>query len=298
MDERDNADLLAVATQGYFFKPVSAFFSAFALRAYRTAGMRMRSTVLDLGCGNGEFGALLQSALGTPEILLGSDFDRSALRSARGRTAYSAVVPADAKHLPFADRSIDTICAHGVLSAIDPGLPKALEEIRRVLVPDGEFYCVVRTPRFRESYFWTRFFCQLGLRRMAEFYAARMDRRCTSSHTRFDTQDWLELLSGASLEAERVVGFFPARLVTVWSLLAWQPLRVIALLKLVPWPPLQRAAASAQRALFDRIYRTTPIDADPEECGAILILAKPGAADRIASDRTAGSECCRGAAAG
>ena len=277
MDERDDADLLSIATRGYFFKPVAAFFSAFSLRAYRAAGMRMNSTVLDLGCGNGEFGALLQSALGTPEFLLGSDYNQSALRSARERTGYSAVVPADARRLPFADHSFDTIWAHGVLSVIEPGLPTALNEIRRVLAPDGTLFCTVRTPRFREWYFWTRFLHTLGLHRMAEIYADRMDRRCTASHTGLSTQDWLELMDAASLRVEKVVGFFPNRLVTWWSLLSWQPLRVNGLLKLVPWPALHRAAARAQRALFGRIYRATPIDTDPEACGVILISATPRA---------------------
>jgi hypothetical protein len=104
-----------------------------------------------------------------------------------------------------------------------------------------------------------------------------MDRRCTASHTGLSTQDWLGLMDAASLRVEKVVGFFPNRLVTLWSVLSWQILRVNGLLKLIPWPALHRAAARTQRALFARVYRTTPIDADPEECGAILILAKPGA---------------------
>lgn len=298
MDERAESDPLSVATRGYFFKPVAAFFSAFSLRAYHAAGMRMNSTVLDLGCGDAMFGSLMQSAFGTPRRLLGCDRDLTALRSAQTRTGYSAVISADAKRLPFADDSIDTVWAHGVLAAIEPGLPTALTEIRRVLAPDGKLFCTVRTPRFREWYFWTRFLRALGLHRMAELYADRMDRRCTASHTELSTQDWLGLMDAASLRVERVVGFFPNRLVTAWSLLSWQPLRINGLLKLVPWPALHRAAARAQRALFGRVYRTTPVDADAEECGVVLILAKPGAADRIASGRTAGSECCRGAAAG
>jgi SAM-dependent methyltransferase len=277
MDERAEADPLSVATQGYFFKPVAAFFSAFSLRAYHAAGMRMNSTVLDLGCGDAMFGSLMQSALGTPRCLLGCDRDRAALRSAQTRTGYSAVVPADAKRLPFADDSIDTIWAHGVLAAIEPGLPTALKEIRRVLSRDGKLFCTVRTPRFREWYFWTRFLRALGLHRMAELYADRMDRRCTASHTGLSTQDWLGLMDAASLRVEKVVGFFPNRLVTLWSVLSWQILRVNGLLKLIPWPPLHRAAARAQRALFGRVYRATPIDTDPESCGFILISATPRA---------------------
>jgi SAM-dependent methyltransferase len=61
-------------------------------------------------------------------------------------------IKADARKLPFPDKSFDVVFAGHVLHHIPKDLDKAVKEIRRVLKPDGKFYG--EEPNGKWLYFW------------------------------------------------------------------------------------------------------------------------------------------------
>lgn len=88
--------------------------------------------VLDAGCGEGGL---------TPRGAVGLDVDMARLAAARARRAL--VVRADARALPFPDRTFDTVYAHRMLN--DTGdIERALAEIARVLRDDGRLLVFTR----------------------------------------------------------------------------------------------------------------------------------------------------------
>ena len=91
-----------------------------------------RGRVLDLGCGEGRF---------LPAGAVGLDLDGERLRALMARPR--RLVQADAKALPFADASFDTVYAHRMLN--DTGdLDRALAEAARVLRMDGTLLVFTR----------------------------------------------------------------------------------------------------------------------------------------------------------
>lgn len=106
----------------------------------------LRGRILDVGCGDGitDLGIALRWQ---PQELVGIDpfrgFERlpDILRGAklplRELPANLRFLPADANAIPFADDSFDVVLSWGSLEHIVGGYRTALEEIRRVLRPDG-----------------------------------------------------------------------------------------------------------------------------------------------------------------
>jgi SAM-dependent methyltransferase len=94
--------------------------------------------VLDVGCGSGEFAALL-----TASEVVCVDRSPAAVRSARakGLTARRA----DAEELPFADGSFDVVVASWVLYHV-ADRARAIGEMARVLVPGGRFVGCYNAP--------------------------------------------------------------------------------------------------------------------------------------------------------
>ena len=91
-------------------------------------------SVLDAGCGVGWGSALLAGA-GAASVT-GLDVDAAALDDARGRTDAASFVRGNLMELPFADGCFEVIaCFEAIEHVADP--LAALDELRRVLVPDG-----------------------------------------------------------------------------------------------------------------------------------------------------------------
>lgn len=84
--------------------------------------------VLDVGCGNGVYLALLDGAVGM-------DLSPGMLASAGDRTS-SPLVCADAQRIPFVDHSFDTVLAPHMLYHV-PDIELAAREMRRVLRAGG-----------------------------------------------------------------------------------------------------------------------------------------------------------------
>ncbi len=95
-------------------------------------------SVLEVGCGTGEFAARIVSALPDAEVTAIDQSKRFVeMTASRGVTAREA----DVQDLPFADDSFDVVAAMWMLYHV-PDVPRGLAEIARVLRPGGIFVAV------------------------------------------------------------------------------------------------------------------------------------------------------------
>jgi SAM-dependent methyltransferase len=97
-------------------------------------------TALDLGCGTGRALPALRSAVGPSGRVIGLDMTPQMLDAVRasGRDrAATALLLGDARRLPFADDSVDSTFAAGLLNHLD-NLPAGLRELARVTRPGGQ----------------------------------------------------------------------------------------------------------------------------------------------------------------
>jgi ubiquinone/menaquinone biosynthesis C-methylase UbiE len=117
-------------------------------------GMR----VLDIACGTGEPAISLAALLAGEGEVVGVDISPAPLKIAEERAALRGLSnatfqQADAHELPFPDNSFDCITSRlGIMFFSD--LPRALNEMRRVLRPEGRAILLVWGP-FDQPYFHT-----------------------------------------------------------------------------------------------------------------------------------------------
>jgi ubiquinone/menaquinone biosynthesis C-methylase UbiE len=263
---------LKITTEHYYYKPVHAFLGSFSLRAFRTAKLRLEGPILDVGCGDGTFSAMLKRTVGCVGHTTGIDLSSGALHKARRNVwqPYSLVVRGDATELPFADGAFRTIYSNESITSIGPSFPNALREILRVLAPDGQFYCTVPTKLFRENYLLARLLRKVGFSNLAGRYVDSMDRRCAQLiyHT---TQDWIGALNESGFINIHVVGFFTPTHMTYWSILGWTPFRILSILRIFPIGVVHQLAARLEQKLFSSVYRRTPDYCEPDDCVYVLI---------------------------
>ena len=116
---------------------------------YRNCGIRSGKTVLELGCGNGDF--WLQNMERVPKkikVIL-SDNSEGVLEETRQRFDREdrrfSFKNINIEEIPKSDASVDMVIANHVLFYV-ADIPKALKEIRRVLKPGGFFVCSTYGP--------------------------------------------------------------------------------------------------------------------------------------------------------
>lgn len=117
--------------------------------AVKWAGAAPGQRALDVCCGSGDLALLLAAAVGQGGSVTGLDFAADMLQDASSREAAATAdapwqrsakvtwVQGDALELPFDDASFDAATmGYGLRNVAD--IPKALAELRRVLVPGGK----------------------------------------------------------------------------------------------------------------------------------------------------------------
>ncbi len=98
--------------------------------------------LLDLGCGDGAFVALIREKTKVSEVF-GVDISEEAARKAKERGIEAIPLNIDEQDLPFTDNSFDIVfCGELIEHLFDPD--HLLQEIRRVLKPGG--LCILTTP--------------------------------------------------------------------------------------------------------------------------------------------------------
>lgn len=133
--------------------------------------MSAGETVLDIGCGAGEFSAALAAAGATP---IAVDVAHEALRRARERNrGLDTRLWAPGQPLPLDDNAVDAVWAGEVIEHVADVAPW-LSELRRVLRPRGTL--LLTTPHHGPG---TLLRLALSRRRFAEHFEPRSD------HVRF-----------------------------------------------------------------------------------------------------------------
>jgi SAM-dependent methyltransferase len=171
--------------------------------------------VLDLGCGDGEFGRFALQA--PPDF--GIDLAACRLISAKRAGPLMSLARADARRLPFVDCSFASVLAVSVLEHIDRPW-EALSEAARVLRPGGQFVATIVLADLHQHLFYRRWLRPLGL---AGAYTAAHDlafnHRCL-----LDQADWDKMLLDAGLNivasrkiiGPRIIRAFDMLLATAW----------------------------------------------------------------------------------
>lgn len=100
-------------------------------------------SILELGCGDGSMWKPHIDKLPSDISILLSDISEgmvgAAMKNLPNRSNIS-FRQLDIQELPFPDNSFDTVIANMMLYHV-PNLSKALLEVKRILKPDGAFYC-------------------------------------------------------------------------------------------------------------------------------------------------------------
>jgi SAM-dependent methyltransferase len=91
----------------------------------------LRSPILDLGCGDGSFAAVLFT-----QIDYGSDIDEDALKIARNFNIYANLIHSKDTQIPLPDGSINSAISNSVLEHVRD-LNAVMGELSRVLAPNG-----------------------------------------------------------------------------------------------------------------------------------------------------------------
>ena len=113
--------------EGGFYEPIAKAVTRAALDA------GIQGEILDVGCGEGYYGAYLARALGCP--LTGVDISKEAVRCAAGKYKGHQWLCASAAHLPVKDGAVSLLTS--LFSVTLPG------EFHRVLRPGGYFLQVL-----------------------------------------------------------------------------------------------------------------------------------------------------------
>lgn len=138
-----------------------------AIEAYQMSKVNInyKNPILDIGCGFGEFGGVFFES----KVEVGVDIDKKDILRARQVKKYRKLVLADARKLPFKEKSFRTVISNSVLEHI-PGVDQVLKESYRVLKTNGYLIYTVPINKLYNNLFYTSLFESLGLKSLSHLY--------------------------------------------------------------------------------------------------------------------------------
>ncbi|HEY8172178.1 MAG TPA: class I SAM-dependent methyltransferase [Dehalococcoidia bacterium] len=193
------------------FSPIAHAISR-AIEARHLGTVEQKAPMLDIGCGFGEFG---RPFFRIP-VDAGVDIRRFDL-TRRLPGVYRSVVWCDARKMPLASDSFETIFSVSVLEHI-PDVQRVLEEAARVLRPGGTFALTVPTEAVSRMWAVPRMLSAVGLSRIGRAYADRLNK--TWDHFNLWTGDeWASRIKSCGLLVETCKPIMSARATATFDLM-------------------------------------------------------------------------------
>lgn len=167
---------------------------------------RFERPVLDLGCGDGIFASILFR----DPVDLGVDINPRELEAARRMGAHRELLECSGAAVPRPTGSFRTVFSNSVLEHI-PELPSVLDEVRRLLAPDGRFYATVPTDNFERFNVVFQALSAVGSSALAERWRGRFNAFWRHYHTH-DLAGWRALFAAHGFEVEEAHEYCPRSL--------------------------------------------------------------------------------------
>jgi ubiquinone/menaquinone biosynthesis C-methylase UbiE len=108
---------------------------------WQSVSLKQGHVALEIGCGTGRLLPFIWKRIGPDGILFALDFSLQMLLKAHSRCSGMSVhfLSAAAHHVPLASATCDVVFLVSTFPHLRPR-PRALQEIQRVLKPDGKLY--------------------------------------------------------------------------------------------------------------------------------------------------------------
>ncbi len=165
------------------------------------------SPLLDIGCGDGHFGAVTFPG----GVDVGLDPDRRSLSEAARRGCYRLLLLADGARIPAREGAFASAVSNSVLEHIT-AVDKVLAEVARVLRPGAPFVFTVPNPAYRDLLSIPARLRACGLAPLARRYVSWF-MTITRTVNLLDEEGWTRRLEQAGFHVERSLRYFsPAAL--------------------------------------------------------------------------------------
>jgi SAM-dependent methyltransferase len=238
-----------------------------ATEAALFAQLDLPRPLLDVGCGDGHFAAMVR----TEPVDAGVDVNPSEVAQAARQGIYRGVSVASGAELPFAAGAFASVMSNCVLEHIPP-LDETVREISRVLRAGGTFVTSVPSPNFARFLLGATVPRALGLRALGEAYGRWFNR--ISHHYHTDSLDvWRARLDAAGLDLVRWRGYLSHEAMWLFDLSHYYGAPTLLSKRLfgrwVLWPDKVRYWPP-ERWLAQRLVRYG--EEDPGADGAYLFL--------------------------
>lgn len=197
-----------------------------SLECHILAGQRFEPPVLDLGCGEGMFAAVLFAE----PVDTGLDLNARELEAARAYGIHRELIQAPASRIPKPDGFYRTIFSNSVLEHI-PDLTPVLREARRVLADGGHFYATVPTNYFDHYSLGNLVLTGLGLPGAAARFRGFYNRFWKHYHF-YPIDRWKALFTQCGFEVRQVIPYCPKPVALLNDLLTWTALPAMVVKKL------------------------------------------------------------------
>jgi len=177
-------------------------------------GHKLNSPLLDLGCAEGKIAELLFKG----QSLIGLDNCWELIRNNRERTAYKALILADACRLPYKNAVLGSVFSNCVIEHI-PDLDAVLGEVSRTLENKGVFLFTVPSHKFGDFLCFSTIFNNLGLGKVAHWYKKKRNKLLNHFHC-YDHNTWTKILSDKGFRLLEHRYYMVRKATFIWDLLA------------------------------------------------------------------------------
>lgn len=156
--------------------------------------LKFRRPILDLGCGFGEFSGVFFDS----QIEMGIDINIDDLIRANKIKKYHKLMAADARKLPFKDRTFATVVSISVLEHIS-GVNKAIQETYRVLKRGGVLIITLPTKELNNNLFFPGIFKKLNFERLSDWYIRNYHQVFKHKYV-LAKEDWLNMVKSSGFK--------------------------------------------------------------------------------------------------